>query len=240
VKIGKPLRAMWTFTVADEHLAGFLPADGYDGSLKPCKTLGAEFHRFQRWLAYYCETNGHKPPVYLWSIESVSSGERDYHPHLCCLTSLVLKRGEFREFAPLAEAAFGIGSVHMEVIHNANKAASYLLKAVKYSIKGHEGNQGRVWGQRWAVSSAIRPVEVRESADDRSACWELEEVASLLRDVGRERVQTPFGSVTVRGFYPRDGFGSDSVWLACAYARGELEGVAEGVLHDASEVGDPF
>jgi hypothetical protein len=128
----------------------------------------------------------------------------------------------------------------MEVIRNPRRSATYLLKAVSYSVKGYESGQGRVWGQRWSVSKEIRPVEVRRAHEDRSACWELEEVANLLRDTGRERVQTPFGSVTVRGFYPRHGFDFDSVWLACASARFELEGVGREVNPDGSQVGNPF
>jgi hypothetical protein len=224
---------MWTFSVTDEYLSEFLPADGYDGVLRPHKTLGGEFHRFQRWLSKYCLANGHEAPVYAWSIESISSGEREYHPHLCCLISLVLRRDEFYSFIPLAEAAYGLGGIHMTVLNHPRGAATYLLKAVKYTVKGQDGNQGRVWGQRWAVSSAIRPVEVREASEDRSACWELEEVASLMRECGRGSIKTDFGSVTVRGFYPARGFGADDVWLACAAARSELAPMLEAVT-------DPF
>jgi hypothetical protein len=135
---------------------------------------------------------------------------------------MLLRRGDFLLFAEAIEEAWGIGSVHMEVIRNPRKSASYLLKAVSYSVKGYETGQGRVWGQRWSVSREIRPIEVRRAHEDRSACWELEEIAARLRDTGRESVKTPFGMVTVRGFYPARDFDAESVWLACASARAEL------------------
>lgn len=240
VQVKRPLGAMWTFSVRDEYLAEFLPSDGYNGVLRPSRTLSGEFRRVWQWVTDYCRWNGLQRPVYVYSAESTSNGERDYHPHLHVLTDLLLRRAEFTAFAAAIESAWGIGSVHMEVIRNPRRSATYLLKAVSYSVKGYESGQGRVWGQRWSVSKEIRPVEVRRVGEDRTACWELEEVASLLRDAGKERVQTPVGSVTVRGFYPRDGYGSDSVWLACGYARAELEGVIEEVMPDGSEVGNPF
>lgn len=235
VQVGKPFRAMWTLSVSDDYLSEFLPSDGYDGSQKPLRTLSDEFRRLRQWIADYCRSNGHKPPVYAYSAESKSDGQRDYHPHLHLLTSLVLKRTEFQVFTSLVEAAWGMGSVHMEIIRKPDKAATYLLKAVAYSVKGYEVGQGRVWGRRWSVSREVRAVEERVTVEQSETfAVMLEEVAYLLRECGKERVQTPYGSVTVRGFYPRDGHGSDYAPLAIMLARSELEGVIEEVMRDAS------
>lgn len=222
VQLNRPLRAMWTLSIATPYLDDFLPADGFDGVQKPLKSLSGEFRRLWQWVTDYCRRNGLQRPVYVYSAESKSDGVRDYHPHLHVLTDLLFRREDFVLFAEAIEHAWGIGSVHMEVIRNPRKSASYLLKAVSYSVKGYESGQGRVWGQRWSVSKEIRPVEVRRPREDGSACWELEEVAMLLRESGVDKVKTPFGSVTVRGYYPSREFDAESVWLACAYARAEL------------------
>lgn len=234
VQIGRPFRAMWSPTVSDAYLQDFLPADGFEGVQKPARTLSGEFRRFWHWVTDWCASNGHPRPVYAYACESKSDGARDYHPHLHVLTSLVLPRAEWYEFAREAEAAWGLGSVHMEVIKRPKNAATYLLKAAEYSVKGASGDQGRVWGRRWSCSRDVRPDETRaplpESGSD---ALSLEDAANLLRDLGRESIRTPFGSVTVRGFYPADGFTAADVWLAVAAARTDLTRELQEVRADA-------
>lgn len=222
VQIGQPFRAIWQPTIAPEYLAEFLPSDGYDGSEKPHRTLSAEFRRFWQWVTDYCAANGHKRPVYAYSCESKSDGGRDYHPHMHILTSLVLRRGEWERFKVAAEAAWGLGSIHMEVIRQPEAAARYLLKAVSYSVKGTDGDQGRVWGRRWSVSREVRAIETRTEVGTSDEAYALEEVAWELREQGKERVKTPVGCVTVRGFYPNPGYGHEHLWIAVAQARAEL------------------
>lgn len=234
VQIGQPFRAIWQPTVSEEFVSEFLPADGVDGVQKPCRTLSDEFRRFWHWVTDYCAVNGHKRPVYAYTCESKSDGDRDYHPHIHVLTSLVMCRDEFEEFAPLAEAAWGLGSVHMEVIKRPKNAGAYLLKAARYSVKGTISDQGRVWGRRWSVSRAVRPVERRDEVPlSGGDAYELEACADLLRDLRKQSARTPFGNVTVRGFYPGEGFSAESLWLAVAYARTELEQRAGEVIADA-------
>jgi hypothetical protein len=226
---------MWSPTVRDEFLGDFLPADGFEGVEKPVRTLSAEFRRFWQWVTDYCARNGHPRPVYAYACESKSDGARAYHPHLHVLTSLVLPRAVWRSFAAEAEAAWGLGSVHMEVIKRPRNAATYLLKAAEYSVKGASGEQGRVWGRRWSCSRDVRPDETRaplpESGSD---ALSLEDAANLLRDLGRESIRTPFGSVTVRGFYPAEGFLPADVWLAVAAARTDLMRELQEVRADAA------
>jgi len=233
-QIGQPFRAIWQPTVSEGFLSEFLPADGVDGVQKPCRTLSGEFRRFWQWVTDYCAVNGHKRPVYAYTCESKSDGDRDYHPHIHVLTSLVMCRDEFQEFSPLAEAAWGLGSVHMEVIKRPKNAGAYLLKAARYSVKGTVSDQGRVWGRRWSVSRAVRPIERRDEIPlSGGDAYGLEACADLLRDLRKQSARTPFGNVTVRGFYPGEGFSADSLWLAVAYARTELEQLAGEVIADA-------
>lgn len=224
VQVGKPFRAMWTFSVSDDFLADFLPADGFDGVCQPVRSLSAEFRRFWHIVTQYCERNGLERPVYAFAGESESSGIRDYHPHLHLLTSVVVRRTEFAEFASFIESAWGLGSVHMEVIHRPSNAAKYLLKGARYCVKGADGKQGRVWGQRWSCSREVRPVETRVDIDSsESDALEFELLAQEMRAAGIERVKTPLGAVTVRGFYPHDGVSAQCLGLAVAMARGEIE-----------------
>lgn len=235
VQIGKPFKAIWQPTVTDEYLADFLPTDGYNGAQKPLRTLSGELRRFWELVVCWSERHGYGTPVMEWAGESKSDGLRDYHPHPHLLTSLAVPKRAFPELCEYVEAAWGLGSVHMEIIRQPANASKYLLKAVQYSVKGAQEGQGRVWGRRWGISRELRVVEVRDEVQGSEGdALRLEEVASMLRELGMGRVQTPFGAVTPRGFYPSDGHGCDSIFLAVLWAREELRGVIEEVMRNAS------
>jgi len=235
VQIGKPFKAIWQPTVTDEFLGDFLPADGYNGVQKPLRTLSGEIRRFWELVVCWAERHGYSTPVMECAEESTSDGQREYHPHPHILTSLAVPRHAFPELCQYVEAAWGLGSVHMEIIRQPANASKYLLKAVQYSVKGAQEGQGRVWGRRWGISRDLRVLEVRNDVEGSEGdALRLEEVATMLRDMGMGRVQTPFGSVTPRGFYPSEGYGCDSVMLAVLWAREELQGVIEEVIRRGS------
>jgi len=224
---GTPFQAMWVFSVTDEYLPAFLPPDGYDGSGTPRLTMSGELRRFNSHLLLYCQRNGLHRPEYAWVGESKSDGERLYHPHPHYLTTLAVRRSEFEVFSSDIERLWGLGSVHMTVLRNRHHASKYLLKGVGYSVKGTDGSQGRVWGRRWGISKALKHREERIiHPDSVVASGAVVEVANYLRALGLDHVQTPYGTFTVRGFYPEDGITWRQVTMARSIAVATLDEVS--------------
>jgi hypothetical protein len=219
---GNPFVAMWVFSVADEHVGRFIPSDGLDGEQRPDLRMSSEIRRFFDTIAHQRKRAGQTAPAYAWAAESVSSGERTYHPHVHCLVNIACRKSEFAAFAGNIESTWGWGSVHLEVLRNRQRAASYLLKGVSYSVKGLDGSQGRVWGRRSGVSRGLRHDERRTPYSPPRAADAVKEVASLLRLAGRSSVKTPYGAFSPRGFHPRDGVGPAQVTVAALVACAEL------------------
>jgi hypothetical protein len=220
---GTPMRAMWVFSVADEHLPDFLPAGGYDGEGMPEKTLGRELRRFWNLMSTWCRRNGYAKPEFLWAGESKSDGDRLYHPHAHCLTTLVVRRSLFEELCTTVERLWGLGSVHMETLTQPKSAARYCLKGVRYTVKGSDGDQGRVWGRRYGCSRAVRHHEERIAHEDSEAASDsIIQVAQRLRSLGWEKARTPYGVFSRRGFHPENGATWKQVTLAASLALSAL------------------
>lgn len=228
---GAPFRAMWVFSVTDEHLPDFLPADGYDGAGKPRKTLSGELRRFFNAFRKYCRDHGLGYFDYAWAAESESSGARVYHPHAHCLITLTVARSAFADLCETVERVWGLGSVNITFLRVPRNAARYVLKGVRYSVKGTDGTQGRVWGYRSGVSSQLRHKEQRiphsRSVD---AAMGLVEVANALRERGLPVMRTAYGVFTPRGFCPNPGVTYAQVSLAARIAMGLMPPLSDEVV----------
>jgi hypothetical protein len=222
---------MWVFSVRDSDLDDFLPSDGYDGTEKPAKTLSGELRRFFNAFNDYCDNHGLPRMAYAWAAESESSGARKYHPHAHCLSTLVVPRSQFLDLAENVERIWGLGSVNMTVLRQPRNAAAYCLKGVNYSVKGTDGNQGRVWGRRFGLSRHLRHKEIRSPHEDSlPAALAIVEVANHLRALGQPSVRTAYGVFSPRGFYPHDGV----TWRQVSLARGIALKALEEVKPNAS------
>lgn len=93
--------------------------------------------------------------AYIWVAEN--PGEENPHVHL--LTNLRVPRREFAEHAAWIESLWGHGWVKIERIRKPERAGRYILKAVGYTIKGEEGSQGTVQGNRYGISRNIMVTE---------------------------------------------------------------------------------
>ena len=62
----------------------------------------------------------------------------------------------FHEWAARIESIWAQGFVTIERIKNAKAAAAYLLKALGYMVKGGEGSQGEIRGNRYNISKYAR------------------------------------------------------------------------------------
>jgi len=214
---------MWVFSVDDAAIGKFRPADAGDLKAKPENTLSGEMRRFWNAMRQECRRNGWPVPEYAWAAESKSSGERDYHPHVHCLTTLVVLRKDFEELTTTAERIWGHGSVHMATLRKPRNAAAYCLKGVSYSTKGTSEGQGRVWGRRYGVSKALRHHEVRTAHEvSEVAADAVREVADALRALEQVAVKTAYGTFTRRGFYPHEGATWEQVPLAARIALAKL------------------
>ena len=103
----------------------------------PVKKLGSKEYEF----------NGEK-----YEVECV--GEQNYHAHV--LMRWNVEPVFFHEWAARIESLWGQGFVTIERIKNAKAAASYLLKALGYMVKGGEGSQGEIRGNRYNISKHAR------------------------------------------------------------------------------------
>lgn len=236
---GNPLRAMWVFSINDDNLPDFIPPDGIDGSGKPpAKTLSGELRRFFRGLNSYCRTHNLPHPEYAWAAESASSGERLYHPHVHCLINLLCSFSDFQDFSTDIEHLWGLGSVHMTKLRKPKNASAYCLKGVSYSVKGSDGNQGRIWGRRYGISRALRHKEIRTPHEDSgSAALAIVEVADRLREYDLPAIRTAYGCFTPRGFYPNQG----CTWRQVPLARGVALALIEEVRPNAKmDQAEPF
>lgn len=99
----------------------------------------------------------HGSKVYEWAGEKHEIkcvGEQNYHAHV--LMRWNVETVFFHEWAARIEKLWGQGFVTIERIKNAKAAASYLLKALGYMVKGGEGSQGEIRGNRYNISKHAR------------------------------------------------------------------------------------
>ena len=99
----------------------------------------------------------HGSKAYIWDgkeqiIECV--GEQNYHAHV--LMRWNVESVYFHEWAAGIEKLWGQGFVTIERIKNPKAAASYLLKALGYMVKGGAGSQGEIRGNRYNISKHAR------------------------------------------------------------------------------------
>lgn len=162
-RVGRPLRAFWTFTVAPEYRPQML-----DGSL----TLGAQVSRFLKAFR-----KRYPDEVYVWVCESPLNSDGAPNPHVHFVTSLVVSRAEFQAFAAWVESVWSFGYVHCERLRYPDRAGRYLLKAIGYIGKGAKADQGEVFGRRYDVSACLRPevkrIELQLDAQSFKSVCEL-------------------------------------------------------------------
>lgn len=144
-----PLRAFWTFTVAEQYRELFT-VEGADG--RPVHTLGAEVRRTLNLIRDSAKRHGWGTLEYVWVAENPGDG----NPHVHLLTDLDVPRDEFQPFCAWLESSWGFGFVHLERIRKPDAAGAYLMKAVNYAAKGARVGQGAVYGARYGISSALR------------------------------------------------------------------------------------
>jgi len=107
----------------------------------------------------------------------------------------------------------------MTTLRKPRNAAAYCLKGIRYSAKGVDGNQGKVWGRRYGVSKALCHTEIRtEHEDSAAAAFEIVSIANELREQGKPRCDTAYGCFTPRGFYARDGITYRQIIMAARIA----------------------
>jgi len=143
---GYSLVTFMTFTCAPEdreRIAGGGLVLGHEMR----RTLNAVQQRFRR--------RGQAAFAYIW----VAENPGDENPHVHLLTNLRVPRREFAELAAWIESLWGHGWVKIERIRKPESAGRYILKAVGYTIKGEEGTQGTVRGNRYGISRNIMVTE---------------------------------------------------------------------------------
>jgi len=124
------------------------------------RTLNAMQQRFRR--------VGFGEFAYIW----VAENPRDENPHVHLLTNYRVPRSEFEEFCAWVESLWGHGWVPVERIKKPESAGRYILKAVKYALKGDSSEQGTIRGNRYGISRNIQVQEVTRDLYDLEAAAE--------------------------------------------------------------------
>lgn len=144
VALGVPLTTFITFTVRQEDRHEFLQGE---------RVLGREVRRTINALKEWLRRRGLPSFVYVW----VAENKGDRNPHVHMLTSYKVPRSEFDAFAKHLESLWGFGFAKIERIRDPKRAGHYLLKALGYALKGTDGAQGAVKGNRYGISREIMP-----------------------------------------------------------------------------------
>lgn len=144
--LGYPLMTFMTFTCAPEDRERIASGELVLGR-EMRRTLNAMQQRFRR--------EGQDDFAYIW----VAENPGDDNPHVHLLTNLRVPRRKFDEHAAWVESLWGHGWVKIERIRKPESAGRYILKAVGYTIKGGEGTQGTVRGNRYGISRNIMVAE---------------------------------------------------------------------------------
>jgi len=144
--VGYPLVTFMTFTCAPEDRERIATGRLILGR-EMRRTLNAMQQRFRRYSQDVI--------AYIW----VAENPGDDNPHVHLLTNLRVPRKEFAALAEWIESLWGHGWVKIERIRKPESAGRYILKAVGYTLKGQEGAQGTVQGNRYGISRNIMVTE---------------------------------------------------------------------------------
>lgn len=144
-QLGIKLTTFITFTVAPQ----FRPlVDSGD------IVLGRELKRTLNGLNEWLRRRERDSLAYIW----VAENARNENPHVHMLTSYTVPRTEFDDFAVHLESLWGLGWAKIERVRSPQKAGRYLMKALSYTLKGADDDQGIVVGNRYGISRSIMPV----------------------------------------------------------------------------------
>lgn len=144
--VGYPLVTFMTFTCAPEDRER-IASGGLVLGREMRRTLNAMQQRFRR--------EGQDAFAYIW----VAENPGDDNPHVHLLSNLRVPRRKFAEHAAWIESLWGHGWVKIERIRKPESAGRYILKAVGYTLKGEEGTQGTIQGNRYGISRNIAVAE---------------------------------------------------------------------------------
>lgn len=101
----------------------------------------------------------HNPKAfsYVWVIEMPKNDDAERNPHVHLMMNWAVKKSQFRRWARWIESTWGKGFVKLQKLRNPSSAAAYMAKAASYLVKGTDGSQGEVRGNRYSVSKNARP-----------------------------------------------------------------------------------
>lgn len=178
LKLG--LRTFMTFTCAPEDRERIAV-----GSL----VLGHEMRRTLNAMQQRFRRESYREFAYEW----VAENPADENPHVHLLTNHRVTRPQFDEFAAWVESLWSHGWVRIERIRKPERAGSYILKAVRYAVKGERGEQGTVRGNRYGVSRNIQVVESTADIEDQENAAAT--LFALMAKVSEEDGVEPLGAL---------------------------------------------
>ncbi len=166
----RPLHTFVTFTLGPEARARCLAGE---------LVLGKEMKRTLNALNEWLRRRELPSLIYLWVAENV----RNENPHVHLLTNYAVPRSEFDAFAKHLESLWSHGFAKIERVRKPERAGQYLMKALKYTLKGSEDEQGTVTGNRYGISREILPTyEVIDLYDCAKAVAHLRTLKSAMTE----------------------------------------------------------
>lgn len=128
-----------------------------------------------------------------FAFEWVAENPADENPHVHLLTNHQVIRSRFDEFAGWVESLWSHGWVKIERIRKPERAGGYILKAVRYAVKGEKGDQGTVRGNRYGISRNIQVVESTADIEDQENAAAM--LCALMAAVSGEDGVEPLGDL---------------------------------------------
>lgn len=99
------------------------------------------------------------PLDYCWVAEMPANEDGLPNPHVHLLMRWKVPETHFYAWAGRLERLWGNGFAKLERIRYAKAGAGYLVKAVGYTTKGKNGNQGMIRGNRYGIGASARAVD---------------------------------------------------------------------------------
>jgi len=131
--------------------------------------------------------------AYLWVAECPKNEKGEDNPHVHFLMNWSVDFGWFPCWAKRIESIWGNGSVHLEKIRKSESSTAYLSKAIGYLSKsGSMSDQGRIRGNRYAISASARAPGWESVGQYSAAC--LGEIMMLARLKHQEKYSKLFAT----------------------------------------------
>ncbi len=131
-----------------------------NGKVKTDSESGGEFTPI-KWQPGFTIKGRGRPFQFVWVAEAPTNDAGDVNPHVHLMFNWHVKKHQFHAWARWIEKIWGRGFVNLTRIKKPASAANYMAKAARYLVKGADGAQGAIRGNRYNISREARAPRPR-------------------------------------------------------------------------------